>query len=189
MVWEKFFDKFRRKFLIGRDFNGHHHLWGNWKNCATGSNLFHCITDLETNITLLHDGSQTYISDTTGSLTALDLTFVNQRSALLYTWMVETDPWNSDHFAIFIKYNGIIGPRKGSKNACRLHNNYNDWTTFMGRVKESILEVKTRNRWNRERDVKEKYDNFMKIIKGKLEENSPKRKNKNSIRNGGQGIV
>jgi hypothetical protein len=39
--------------------------------------------------------------------------------------------------------------------------------------------VKTRNIWNRERDVKERYENFVQIIKGKLEETTPGRKDKN----------
>jgi hypothetical protein len=76
----------------------------------------------ETNITLLNDGSQTYISDATGSKGALDLTFVDPRSALLYTWKVGTDPWNSDHYPITIEYNGTIEPGKGNKRASRLHN-------------------------------------------------------------------
>jgi hypothetical protein len=37
---------------------------------------------LETNITLLNDGSQEYICDPQGSKPALDLTFLDQRSAL-----------------------------------------------------------------------------------------------------------
>jgi hypothetical protein len=120
-VWKKFFAQFKGKFLIGGDFNGHHHLWGNSKNCATGNNLFYCITELETNITLLNDGSQTYIFDATGSMTAFDLTFVDQRSAVLYTWKVEPDPWNRDNFPVSIEYDGIMEPRKGSRKASRLH--------------------------------------------------------------------
>jgi hypothetical protein len=69
-VWKKFFAQFEGKFLIGGDFNGHYHSWGNSKICTTGNNLYHCITELETNITLLNDGSQTYISDATGSKAA-----------------------------------------------------------------------------------------------------------------------
>jgi hypothetical protein len=34
------------------------------------------------------------------------------------------------------------------------------------------------NRWNTNRDVKERYNNFIQIIKGKLEETTPKRKKK-----------
>jgi hypothetical protein len=64
----------------------------------------------------------TYISDATGSMAALDLTFVDRRSALLYTCKVGTDPWNSDHYPITIEYNGTIEPGKGSKKASRLHN-------------------------------------------------------------------
>jgi hypothetical protein len=182
-VWNKFFEQFEGKFLIGGDFNGHHHLWGSWKNFTTGNNLYHCIIELETKIKLLNDGSQTYISDAAGSKAALDLTFVDPRSALLYTWKVRTDPWNSDHYPISIEYNGIIEPGE------RQHNKDIGWTVFMEKVKEEIAELKTHNRWNRERDVKERYDNFIQTIKGKLEETTPKRNDKNNFGNGGQGKI
>jgi hypothetical protein len=48
----------------------------------------------------------------------------------------------------------------------------------MEKVKENITEVKMKNRWNREKDVKERYENFIQIIKGKLEETTPKMKRK-----------
>jgi hypothetical protein len=85
-VMQKFFAKFEGKFFIGGDFNGRHHSWGNSKKCSTGNNLFHCITEAEISITLLNDGSQTYLSDATGSKAALDLTFVDPRTALLFSW-------------------------------------------------------------------------------------------------------
>jgi hypothetical protein len=172
-VWKKFFSQFKGKFLIGGDFNGHHYSWGNSKNCTTGNNLYHCTTELETNITLLNDGSGTRISDAIGSSAALDLTFVDSRSALLYTWKVVTDPWKSDHYPIFVEYNGKIEPRKCSKEASRLHNKHTDWAVFAEKVKEKITKVKRDNGWNKERDVKERYDNFTQIIKGKLEETTP----------------
>jgi hypothetical protein len=65
----------------------------------------------------------------------LDLTFVGQRSVLLYTWKVRTDPWNSDHYPIIIEYNGTIELGKGSKKASRLHNKNTDWTAFTEKVK------------------------------------------------------
>jgi hypothetical protein len=46
----------------------------------------------------------------------------------------------------------------------------------MGKVKEKITEVKKHNGWNRERDVKERYEYFIQIIKGKLRETTAKRK-------------
>jgi hypothetical protein len=105
-----------------------------------------CITELETNIALLNDGSQTYvyISDATGSKAALDLTFVDPTSVLLHTSKVGADPWNSDHFPISIEYNGIIERGKCSKEAFGLHNKDTDWTAFMEKVKEKITEVKIR---------------------------------------------
>jgi hypothetical protein len=56
----------------------------------------------------------------------------------------------------------------------------------MEKVKEKITEVKTHNGWNRERYVKERYENFIQIIGAKLEETTPKRKNKNNLGNGEQ---
>jgi hypothetical protein len=91
---------------------------------------------------LLNDGSQTYISDATGYKAALDLTFVNPWSALLYTWKVGTDPWNSDHYPITVEYNGTIEPRKGSENASRLYNKNTDWTDFMEKLKKKSLKSK-----------------------------------------------
>jgi hypothetical protein len=93
-------------------------------------------------------------------MAALDLTPVDQRSARLYTSKVETDPRNSDHFPISIEYNGTREPRKGSKNASRLHNKDTHWIAFMEIVKEKIMKVKTHIVWNRERNVKENYDNL-----------------------------
>jgi hypothetical protein len=45
-----------------------------------------------------------------------------------------------------------------------------------GKVEEKITDGKTHNGCNRDRDVKERYENFMQIIKGKLEETNPKKK-------------
>jgi hypothetical protein len=92
-----------------------------------------------------------HISDVTGSKAPLDLTFVDSRSTLLYTWKVGANPWSSDHNPITIEYNGTIEPGKGSKKASRLHNKNTDWTAFIKKVKEKITEVKTHSRWNRER--------------------------------------
>jgi hypothetical protein len=122
---KKFLAQFEGK-LIGGDFNGHHDSCGNSKYCTAGNNLFDCVVEFETNITLLNDGSQTYtyISDAAGIKAALDLTFVGKRSALLYIWKARTDPWNNDHFPICIEYDGIIEQRKGSKKPSRLHNRH-----------------------------------------------------------------
>jgi hypothetical protein len=55
-----------------------------------------------------------------------------------------------------------------------LHNKDTDWTALIEQVKEKITEVKTHNGWNRERGVKESYDKLIQILKGKLEETTPK---------------
>jgi hypothetical protein len=104
---------------------------------------------------LLNNGSQTYISDATGSKAALDLTLVDPRLVLLYTWKAETDPWNRDHFPISIK-NGITEPRKGRKKAFTLLNKDTNWTAFMENVKEKITEVKMHNGFNRETEMERK---------------------------------
>jgi hypothetical protein len=56
----------------------------------------------------------------------------------------------------------------------------------MEEVQEKITEVKTYNGWKREWDVKERYENFIHIIKGKLRETTLKKKN---LGNGGQGKI
>jgi hypothetical protein len=78
--------------------------------------------------------------------------------------------------------------RERQQKASRLHTKHTDWTVFTKKVKEKIAEVKTHDGWNRERDVKERYDNVIKIIKGKLAETTPKR-NRNNLGNGGQGKI
>jgi hypothetical protein len=67
-------------------------------------------------------------------MAALEVTFVDPRSALLYTWKVGTDLCNSYHYPIFIEYNGIIEPGKCSEEAFRFHNKDTDWTAFMEKV-------------------------------------------------------
>jgi hypothetical protein len=59
----------------------------------------------------------------------------------------------------------------------------------METIKGKIAEFQTYNGRNRERDLKERYENFIQIIKGKVEETTPKRKNKNYLGNGGQGNI
>jgi hypothetical protein len=111
---------------------------------------------------LLNDGFQTYISDATGSMAAPDITSMDSTSALFYTWKVGKDPWNSDYFSVTIEYNGIIDQEKPAKRL--LYCKYNkdmDWTAFMEKIKEKITEVKTQNGRNKERDVKERYENFI----------------------------
>lgn len=110
-------------------------------------------------------------------------------SALVYTWKVGTDPWNSDHYPIFIEYNGKIEPKECSRKASRLHNKHTDWSVFMDKVIEKIREVKTHDGWNRERDVKERYDHLIQIIKGKVADTTPKRKSQNNFGNGGHGTT
>jgi hypothetical protein len=75
---------------------------------------------------------------TTGSKAALDKIFEDPSSSLLYVWKVGTDPWNSYHFSIFIEYDGILEPKRGSKKAYTLHNKNTDWSAFMEEVKEEI---------------------------------------------------
>jgi hypothetical protein len=56
-----------------------------------------------------------YVSNTTGAMAALDLNFLDPRIPLLYTWKVGTNPWNRDHFRMYIAYNGIGEPRKAAE--------------------------------------------------------------------------
>jgi hypothetical protein len=59
---------------------------------------------------------------------------------------------------------------------CIIRDKYTDWTAFMEKVMKKIMEVKTHNGWKREGTVKGRYENFIQIIKGKLEDTTPKPK-------------
>jgi hypothetical protein len=79
----------------------------------------------------------------------LDLTSVDQRSALLCTWKVETEPWNIDHVPVSTEYKEEMEPIKCNKYASRLNNKDTDWTEFLDIIKEKIKEVKAHNGWNK----------------------------------------
>jgi hypothetical protein len=115
-----------------------------------------------------------YISDTTGSKAALDLTLWTQDQHCYIRGRY------SDHIPISIEYNCITEPGKVSKTAPI-------GLPLWKKLRKNITEVETHNEWNREKDVEERYENCTQIIKGKLEETTLKRKIENNLENGGQG--
>jgi hypothetical protein len=56
-----------------------------------------------------------------------------------------------------------------------LHNKNSDWTAFIEKVKEINHGSQNTYEWNRNRYVKERYENFIQIIKGIFEETTTER--------------
>ena len=88
--------------LLG-DFNAHSTLWGG-RNTDTRGKVIEDIM-LKYNLSLLNNGSTTYLHPATGSLSAIDLSICDPGLYLDYEWSVHDDLCGSDHFPIVIKTN------------------------------------------------------------------------------------
>jgi hypothetical protein len=117
-----------------------------------------------------------HISVAAGSTAALDLTFVNPVSAQLYSYREGSNrPQDIDHFSVFIEYNGVIERRKDSRTSTILHRIKDiDLSAFMEKDKRKNHGIRTHNGLHRDRDVREKYENFIQIIEENLGEITPK---------------
>jgi len=85
--------------LLG-DFNAHSSSWG----CSKTDNRGKLVEDilLKHNLSLLNDGSYTYLHPATGSLSAIDLSITSPSLYLDFSWQVISDQHGSDHFSICI---------------------------------------------------------------------------------------
>ena len=88
-------------FVICGDFNGHSVTWGCDKNNSRGDRIDDFITD--NNVSLLNDGSYTYLHPATGTFTAIDLSLCSPDILMEIDFMVESDSYGSDHFPIVLK--------------------------------------------------------------------------------------
>jgi len=85
--------------LLG-DFNTHSSLWGCCKTDVRGKLVEDIM--LKHNLSLLNDGSYTYLHPATGSLSAIDLSIATPSLYLDFSWQVISDQHGSDHFPICI---------------------------------------------------------------------------------------
>ena len=89
--------------LLG-DFNAHSRLWGCSKTNVCGKLVEDIL--LKHNLSLLNDGSYTYLHPAAGSSSAIDLSIVTPSLYLDFCWQVITDQHGSDHFPVPL----LLGP-------------------------------------------------------------------------------
>ena len=85
--------------LLG-DFNAHSTEWGCSKNDSKGKMISDLM--LQCNLSLLNDGSATYLHPGSGSQSAIDLSICDPLLYLDLSWKVHEDLCGSDHFPIII---------------------------------------------------------------------------------------
>jgi len=85
--------------LLG-DFNAHSTEWGCSKNDSKGKMISDIM--LQRNLSLLKDGSATYLHPGSGSQSAIDLSICDPLLYLDFSWKVHDDLCGSDHFPIII---------------------------------------------------------------------------------------
>jgi len=97
---EDFIDQLPPPVLILGDFNAHSSLWGCTKTGIRGKLVEDLL--LKQNLSLLNDGSHTYLHPATGSCSAIDLSISDPSLYLDLTWSVHSDQHGSDHYPIVI---------------------------------------------------------------------------------------
>ena len=86
-------------FLLG-DFNAHSTEWGCSKNDSRGKMISDLM--LQRNLSLLNDGSVTYLHSGSGSQSAVDLSICDPSLYLDFSWKVLDDLCGRDHFPAII---------------------------------------------------------------------------------------
>ena len=93
--------QFPKPFILLGDFNAHNHLWGSTNITSRGRLIENFIN--HHNLSLLNDGSPTYLHPATGSLTNIDLAICDPSLSIDFSnWKVHSSLCGSDHFPILI---------------------------------------------------------------------------------------
>lgn len=95
------FVSLQRPFIVGGDFNSHHHIWGCDTTDRKGRELLEIIQD--NNLSYLNDGSATLLTKPGNNKSAIDLTIASPDILHLLQWQTLDDPNGSDHLPIIIK--------------------------------------------------------------------------------------
>ena len=100
---DKLVQQLPKPFLLLGDFNAHNVVWG----CHDTNNRGNVIDSFiaRNGLCLLNNGSFTYMSPATGSLSALDLALCDPSVFLDFQFSVESDTYGSDHYPIILKSN------------------------------------------------------------------------------------
>lgn len=87
--------------IICGDVNTAHPIWDN--NCLTSNNRADAIFEFltENSLTTLNDGQPTHLNHSNSR--AIDITAISTNIFDQFTWKIQDDNCNSDHFLIFIK--------------------------------------------------------------------------------------
>ena len=120
----KFLPQLPPPLLLG-DFNSHHTVWGCVDVNSRGRLLENFI--LRTSLCILNTGAGINISLPSGSTSVLDLSIASPQLVNSFEWTVDEDPLGSDHFPIWLHYQGspILGSRPQRWNLKKA-----DWKTF-----------------------------------------------------------
>lgn len=162
--WERFFRQFEHPFVAGGDLNVHHQKWGSGKNCAEGNALKQALERPE--LTLLNDGSSTFISSSYGSPSNIDLTICSSDLGLSLDWKVHDDNWGSDHMPIITTYNAKADLNGAVDRSTRKkHNKKTDWTAFANNLDDLISRDEDFFRGRgRDRDLQSVYATFISCV-------------------------
>lgn len=164
-MWVRFLSQFDGKFVIGGDLNIHHPLWGDRQSCREGTKVFDALEELDVGI--LNDNSPTFCSRQYNTLSAIDLSIVDDASILSYSWSVSEDSWGSDHFPITIILNEKVASQTKIQTTRRLYNCRTDWEKVNQNLKSRTNQC--RELINDTRiDTQEKYTTFTAIITDSL---------------------
>lgn len=96
-------------FLLLGDFNSHNPLWGATSIDSHGKIIEKILG--EENLVLLNIGDPTYIDDTHGTYSALDLAISSPTLAPTFNWSVAHDTFDSDHFPILLQISDDTSPK------------------------------------------------------------------------------
>ena len=157
--------------LLG-DFNAHCTKWGCAKNDSKGKTISDLL--LQRNVTLLNDGSATYLHPGSGAQSAIDLSICDPSLYLDLFWRVHHDLCGSDHFPIIINSNKALP----TETRCSWKLSKADWTTFSERA---ALELNRVNVFDTEDPVSRFTETLISIASDTIPKNKSKIKRKDTI--------
>ena len=97
---ENLLDQLPRPFVLVGDFNAHNTLWGSDVTSNRGLLLEKVFSDW--NLSVLNDGSPTFIHSAYGTKSHLDLAVCDPSLILDFSWKVHSDLCGSDHFPVLL---------------------------------------------------------------------------------------
>ena len=124
-----------RPFLLLGDLNGHSPMWGSDRLDSQGKVIEDVVSDL--NLTVLNDGSPTYVQSGTGRRSHLDLAICDPSVHLDFEWSVSDDLSGSDHFPCYLH------PTSNSAESLPQRWNFKraDWDKFSALCSSRLAEV------------------------------------------------